>query len=607
MPRNHSPTTAQQPLNLVVVGHAGSGKSALIGRLLHDTGSPPPDKQQDGAALEVSRVSFRTGSRDCTVIDASSPREFLPTMVGGVDCADAAILIVDAAEGVSELSRRQAYLLHLLGIRQVAVVINKMDLVAFGQDRFAEVSSELSQCLSEIGIAPALVVPVSARDGDNIARRSKNMAWYGGPSVLEALERFQSVTLFVDQPLRLPIQDVGELEGRRLLTGRIETGVLRVGDALLLSPSNKIAHAHSIKVSSAEDSVATARAGDSVGVILDEKIYVEAGEMASHEENPPQLTTVFRASLVWNGAEPLEAGKTYTLQLATQEARVAVQSIEHVFEMDTLAERVDGTVDSDSFAEVILRGRQILAVDEFRVIARTGRFALIDGDQRVADGLVSMEGYPDQREALTIKSTNITSVEHRVTAKSRLQRNGHGGGVLWLTGLSGAGKSTLAMAVEQHLFRKGFHVYVLDGDNVRRGLNANLGFSPMDRAENIRRIGEVAALFADSGIICVSAFISPYQSDRDRARAAAGDDFHEIYIKADLETCEQRDPKGLYRKARAGEIQDFTGISAPYEEPVTPELCVDTANHTIDECVQHIVDYVNRVFALKPTAGDRDD
>ncbi|MDH3919259.1 MAG: adenylyl-sulfate kinase, partial [Rhodospirillales bacterium] len=166
---------------------------------------------------------------------------------------------------------------------------------------------------------------------------------------------------------------------------------------------------------------------------------------------------------------------------------------------------------------------------------------------------------------------------------------------------------TLAMAVEQHLFRKGFHVYVLDGDNVRRGLNANLGFSPMDRAENIRRIGEVAALFADSGIICVSAFISPYQSDRDRARAAAGDDFHEIYIKADLETCEQRDPKGLYRKARAGEIQDFTGISAPYEEPVAPELCIDTASHTIDECVQQIVDYVNRVFALKPTAGDRDD
>ncbi|MDH3966667.1 MAG: adenylyl-sulfate kinase [Rhodospirillales bacterium] len=607
MPRNQSSRTAQPPLKLVVVGHVNSGKSALIGRLLHDTGSPPPGKRQEGEAIEVSRIRFMTGSRDCTVIDAPSPREFLRTMVSGEDCADAAILIVDAAEGVSEDSRRHAYLLHLLGIRQVAVVINKMDLVAFGQDRFAEVAGDMSRHLSEIGITPALAVPVSARDGDNIARRSKNMAWYGGPSVLEALERFESVTLSMDQPLRLPIQQVGELEGRRLLTGRIETGVLRVGDTILLSPSIKNAHVHSIKVSSANDPVAVARAGESVGIVLDEKIYVEPGEMASHKENPPQLTTVFPASLVWNGAEPLGAGKTYTLQLATQKARVAVQSIERVYDMDTLAECAGGRVECNTFAEVILRGRQILAVDEFRAIARTGRFALFDGDQRVAGGLISMQGYPDQRQALTIKSTNITSVEHRVTAESRLQRNGHGGGVLWLTGLSGAGKSTLAMAVEQHLFRKGFHVYVLDGDNVRRGLNANLGFSPMDRAENIRRIGEVAALFADSGIICVSAFISPYQSDRDRARAAAGDDFHEIYIKADLETCEQRDPKGLYRKARAGEIQDFTGISAPYEEPVAPELCVDTASHTIDECVQQIVDYVNRVFALKPTAGDRDD
>jgi bifunctional enzyme CysN/CysC len=214
-----------------------------------------------------------------------------------------------------------------------------------------------------------------------------------------------------------------------------------------------------------------------------------------------------------------------------------------------------------------------------------------------------MEGYPDQRQGLTVKSTNITSVEHRVTAENRFQRNGHGGGVLWLTGLSGSGKSTLAMAVEQHLFKKGFHVYVLDGDNVRRGLNANLGFSPDDRAENIRRIGEVASLFADSGIICITAFISPYQSDRDRARAAAGENFHEVYIEADLETCEQRDPKGLYRKARAGEIQDFTGISAPYEAPVAPELAVDTAHHTVDECVRQIVDYVNRTFAFESVAG----
>jgi bifunctional enzyme CysN/CysC len=539
------------------------------------------------------------------VIDAPRPPAFLRTMLSGADCADAAILIVGADEGVSEVTRRHAYLVHLLGIRQVAVVIDEMDRVAFGEDRFAEVADDVSRCLSEVGVAPDLVVPVSVVDGENIAQRSKNMAWYDGPSVLEALEGFQSVTLPVEQPLRLPSGDTGELEGRRVLVGRIETGVLRVGDRLLLSPSNKFVQVHSIKVSSVLDPVAVARTGDTVDVVLDEKIYIERGEMASHEQHPPQLTTVFRGFLVWDGADPLEPGKTYGLELAGQQARVAVQSIERVLDTDTLAERTDGRVARGTLAEVILRGRQILAVDEFRAIAATGRFALIDGEQPVARGVVSMDGYPDQRQALTVKSTNITSVEHRVTAESRLQRNGHGGGVLWLTGLSGAGKSTLAMAVEQHLFTKGFHVYVLDGDNVRRGLNSNLGFSPMDRAENIRRIGEVAALFADSGIICVTAFISPYQSDRDRARTAAGENFHEIYVKADLETCEQRDPKGLYRKARAGEIQDFTGISAPYEEPVAPELSVDTSSNTIDECVQQIVDYVNRVFALKPRAGDR--
>jgi bifunctional enzyme CysN/CysC len=215
-----------------------------------------------------------------------------------------------------------------------------------------------------------------------------------------------------------------------------------------------------------------------------------------------------------------------------------------------------------------------------------------------------MEGYPDQRQALIVKSSNVTNVEHKVSSADRTARSGHRGGVLWFTGLSGAGKSTLAMAVEQYLFQKGFHVYVLDGDNVRRGLNVNLGFSPDDRAENIRRVGEVASLFADAGFICIAAFISPYRADREHARAAAREGFHEIYIQADLETCERRDPKGLYRKARAGAIRDFTGISAPYEEPASPDLAVDTAGNSVEDCVQRIVDYVDRAFALAPLGED---
>jgi bifunctional enzyme CysN/CysC len=277
---------------------------------------------------------------------------------------------------------------------------------------------------------------------------------------------------------------------------------------------------------------------------------------------------------------------------------VTVQAVESVIDTDNLAHRPSDEVHRNEVAEVILRSKQVLAVDEFRDIMRTGRFVLLDGYDTVAGGVLSMEGYPDQRRSLSVKSTNVYSVEHRVSAEARAQRNGHMGGVLWFTGLSGAGKSTLAMEVEQRLFRKGYHVYVLDGDNVRRGLNANLGFSPDDRAENIRRVGEAAALFADAGMVVITAFISPYRADRERARAAGRGAFHEIHVEADLEVCEQRDPKGLYKRARAGEIKDFTGISAPYETPIDPELTVNTSTTPVDSCAQEIVDYVSRTFSL---------
>ncbi len=259
-----------------------------------------------------------------------------------------------------------------------------------------------------------------------------------------------------------------------------------------------------------------------------------------------------------------------------------------------------------------MRSRAILALDEHRSLARCGRCVLVDDYDTVAGGVISMEGYPDQRQTLQIKATNVSTVEHRIAAGSRAERNGHRGGVLWFTGLSGAGKSTLAMEVEQRLFMKGYHVYVLDGDNVRRGLNANLGFSPGDRAENIRRVGEMASLFADAGIICITAFISPYQADRDSARGSAEDAFHEIHIEADLETCERRDPKGLYKRARAGEIEEFTGVSAPYEPPLAPELVVDTANRSVEDCVARILDYVESTFVLaragaQPDAGRETD
>jgi bifunctional enzyme CysN/CysC len=249
---------------------------------------------------------------------------------------------------------------------------------------------------------------------------------------------------------------------------------------------------------------------------------------------------------------------------------------------------------------VILRSRALIALDDHARLPRTGRFVLRDGPETVAGGLASTRGYADQRRPLIVKSGNVTPVDHAVTRAGRAEHFGHGGGVLWFTGLSGAGKSTLAMAVEQHLFRKGYAVYVLDGDNIRGGLNANLGFSPEDRIENIRRVGEVAALFADAGFLCITAFISPYRADRERARVAAKQGFHEIHISADLATCERRDPKGLYRRARTGEIAEFTGISAPYEAPEAPDLVIDTSREPIEACIEQILRYVETAFGLSP-------
>ncbi|HZD70754.1 MAG TPA: adenylyl-sulfate kinase, partial [Actinomycetes bacterium] len=341
-----------------------------------------------------------------------------------------------------------------------------------------------------------------------------------------------------------------------------------------------------------------AEAGQSVGITLDEQIFVERGEIASLEADPPVETDVFRARLFWLGHAPLEAGLRYRMKLNTTERMVTVQSIDHVIDTGDLSSKQAPRVDRNEVAEVTLRADEMLALDAFVDLPATGRFVLVDNYDIAGGGIVSMEGYADQRHLVTRRSSNIQRVAHSVSDEAREKRNGHRGGVLWFTGLSGAGKSTVAVAVEQRLFNLGYQVYVLDGDNVRHGLNGDLGFSPEDRAENIRRVGEVAALMARAGFLVITSFISPYRSDRDRARSAAGERFHEIFIHADLAVCEQRDPKGLYARARSGEIPEFTGISAPYEAPARPELVVDTGSLSVEQSVAMVVEHVRHHFAL---------
>jgi len=616
---------AAQHLKITIVGHVDHGKSTLVGRLIYESGSLPDGKYEaikamsqrrgmpfewaflmdalqaerdQGITIDTTQIRFRTRLRPYVIIDAPGHKEFLKNMVTGAAASDAALLVVDAREGVQEQSRRHGYLLHLLGISQVAVVINKMDLVDYDRKRFDQVASEITQYLCDIGITPSEIVPISAHAGDAIARRTDRMPWYRGATVIETLDRFRLPPDAVDLPLRLPVQNVYKFDDRRIVAGRIESGRLKVGDRLLFSPVNKTARIASIEGWSVRSQPTEAAAGQSVGITLDEHIFVERGQIASHEDRPPVETNVFRARLFWLGHKPLAAGSRYKMKLATAEHQVEVQSVDRVIDVTDLSSRPSQSVARNGVAEITMRARSMLALDEFQRNHRTGRFVLVEGYDIVGGGIVSMEGYPDQRRSLTVKSQNIPNVESQITTEARWRANGHKSGILWLTGLSGAGKTTLAQELERQLFRKGMHVYVLDGDNIRHGLSADLGFSPDDRAENIRRVGEVAALFARAGVVVITAFISPYRSDRDHVRSTAPELFHEIHVKADLAECERRDPKGLYKKARAGQIPDFTGISAPYEPPVSAELVIDTGARDVEGCVADLVEYVGRQFAL---------
>lgn len=614
----------EPPLKIIIAGHVDHGKSTLIGRLLHDTDSLAEGRIEElkaasaqrgvpfewsfaldalqaerdqAVTIDTARVWLNLPGRDALLIDAPGHREFLAKMLSGAAAADAAVLVVDAAEGMQEQTRRHAHLLRLLGITRIAVAINKMDLAGYDEKRFRTRAEEMRGMLSGLGLSPSAIIPVAAPEGDNLARTSPRMPWHPGPPLTEVLDGMAPAAPPLAQPLRLPIQDVYRMGQRRLYVGRIESGRLRIGDEVLFSPSNKTARVQSVELWPATPTEASA--GQSVGITLDRPLFVERGEVASHVEHAPLLSHHFRATLVWLGTRPPERGRLYRMQLGTTETPVTLEKVEHVVDTAHSARFAAAMLMRDEIGEVVLRSARMLALDDADRLPRTGRLVLRDAGDLVAGGLVRLDGIPDRRP--TSGSAALVPVAHRVTGDARAHRFGHKGGVLWFTGLSGAGKSTLAMAVEEHLFRKGYAVYVLDGDNVRGGLNADLGFSPDDRVENIRRVGEAAALFADAGLICITAFISPYAADRARARAAAGPAFHEVYVSANLATCEERDPKGLYRRARAGELAEFTGISAPYEPPAAPEVIVDTAGQPVDACVALVLAYVDRHFAIDAT------
>jgi len=650
-------SSAAPSLRVVFVGHVDHGKSTLIGRILHDTGSLPEGKieeikkacaaegmefefaflldalleeQKQNVTIDTTEIPFRTARGRYAIIDAPGHKEFLKNMITGASRADAAILVIGADEGVREQSRRHAYLLGMLGIKQVVVVVNKMDLVDYSEKRFREIERDYRKFLKELGLNARTFIPGSAKQGENVARASMKMKWYCAASVLEALDLLEPQKRDVDLPLRFCVQDVYRFDGRRIIAGRIETGTLRVGDELIFSPANKssvvatIERWHPVIPNEVEESRSgtfkvtqrdpstslrmtdeEAIAGDLIGITLAEQIFVERGYVASQQNETPIETNRFHADLFWIVREPLRVGHFYDLRLATQQVKCQIVSIEQVMDSSTLEIKRDPPsvaaatsgvaggreqLERNEVGRLTIQTRGPLVIDNHDRIPNMGRFVIINNGQICGGGTIFGGVYTDRTVA---KSKNIFWIEGKITARERALRTGHRGAVVWLTGLSGAGKSTIAQSLERDLFNHGMDTYVLDGDNIRHGLNSNLGFSPDDRVENIRRVSEVARLMADSGTVVITAFISPYRMDRRRAREIALEgnaEFFEVFVDAPLEVCEARDPKNLYKKARAGEIREFTGIDAPYEAPEDPEIVVRTDKQTVDESVATILE-----------------
>jgi len=623
----HPASSGEATLRVVFVGHVDHGKSTLIGRILSDTNSLPEGKleqvqracaaenmefefaflldalleeQEQNITIDTTQIPFKTAKRNYMIIDAPGHKEFLKNMITGASSADAAVLVIAANEGVQEQSKRHAYLLSLLGVRQFCVVVNKMDLADYSEARFLEIEKKYRVFLKTLNLETDVFIPASARFGENITTRSAKMKWHHGPTLAEALDAMTTMAPPTDLPLRLCVQDVYKFDDRRIIAGRIETGTLQVGDELVFSPANKTSIVQSIEhwppVTAAGTSPRAnngiAIAGDSIGITLREQIFVERGYVASHSKDAPIETNRFHADLFWIARQPGRLSHLYTARLATQEVKCQIVSLDEVMDSSSL-ERNPTKADQLARNEVgrlTIQTRAPIVLDNHDRLPPLGRFVLVDDGMICGGGIIYGGVYTDRG---AIKSKNIFWSEGKITAQARGAQHGHRGAVVWLTGLSGSGKSTIAQALERELFIRAMHPYVLDGDNIRHGLNSNLGFAPEDRVENIRRVSEVAKLMADAGNVVITAFISPYRADRQRARSIAMEgnaEFIEVFVDAPLEVCEERDPKNLYKKARAGEIREFTGIDAPYESPVDPEIVVQTNQQSVEESVASILE-----------------
>ncbi|MFC8179674.1 adenylyl-sulfate kinase [Rhodococcus sp. NPDC057297] len=614
----------RQLLRLATAGSVDDGKSTLIGRLMFDTDSLPLDhleavtrddgvpdlaalsdglraEQEQGITIDVAYRFFSTENRSYILADTPGHERYTRNMFTGASTAHVAVLLVDARAGVLRQTRRHARISSLLGVRHLVAAVNKIDLIDYAEDKFRDVEAELHTLAGRLGATDLTVIPLAAKDGDNVVHRSTNTPWYTGPTLLQYLESVELVAPATrPEELRLPIQWASRptANERRRYTGRLSAGTLQVGDAVVALPSG--ARSTVTALDTLDDNRSTAVAPLSVSISLADDIDIGRGDVVvsgAEAAHVPVLAREIEATVCWFGDTPLRAGDRVALKHTASTVRATVQALHSRLDPETLDEQdkpVELTL--NDIGTVTLRTSSVILADPYTDNRDAGAFILIDetSNDTVGAGTIS--------EAREVKPGEQTrnDIKWHPSALDRAHRwssTGQHGATVWFTGLPASGKSTVAVALERALVESGRAAYLLDGDNVRHGLSDDLGFTPGDRAENIRRVGHLTRLLADAGVVAIASLVSPLESDRAVARAlndAAGLTFVEVAVSTPLEECERRDPKGLYKRARAGELEGLTGIDAPYEPPSSPDLTIDTTGADIDDLVTQVLAVLDR-------------
>ncbi|MDF1769353.1 sulfate adenylyltransferase subunit CysN [Maricaulis sp.] len=608
-------------LRFLTCGSVDDGKSTLIGRLLYDSKLLFEDQinvlerdsrkhgtvgdeidfallldgleaeREQGITIDVAYRFFSTEKRKFVVADTPGHEQYTRNMATGASTADVAVMMIDARKGVLVQTLRHTYIARMMGIRHIVLAVNKMDLVKHSRGRFHEIVAEYLKSAEELGFESINPIPMSARYGDNVTKRSEDMPWYTGPTLLEHLEDLDIDSEIQNEPFRMPVQWVNRPNlNFRGYSGTIVSGSIKPGDAIVVAQSGQAANVE--RIVTADGDLDEAVAGEAVTLVLNHEIDISRGDIIASAEARPEVTDQFAAELLWMSEEDLLPGRSYLLKIGTATTPATVSALKHRVDVNTYEKKPSRRLEMNGIGFCNMSTARPIAFDPYHQIRDMGAFILVDRftNQTVGAGMI---------EFGLRRASNIHHHAMDVTKDARAQIKGQKPAILWFTGLSGAGKSTVANLVESKLSQAGHHTYSLDGDNIRHGLNRDLGFTDEDRVENVRRIGEVGKLFVDSGLIVTCSFISPFRSERRMVRELVDEgEFIEVFIDAPLEVCMERDPKGLYKKAQAGEIKNFTGFDSPYEAPESPELHIQTADLSAEDAADKVIAELKRMGRL---------